>query len=101
MEPKTIPAVHAAIEEYVAARDQRMQLTKVEVEKKAALLDAMKKAGVLAYSVDGHSAELEIDEQVKARLDPEEAEAAEEAELSGGPRRPRARSKRGQVEAQA
>jgi hypothetical protein len=101
MEPVTIPEVHAAIEEYVSARDQRMALTKLETEKKAHLLKVMKAAGIPAYNVDGHQAEIETGEEtVKARLDPVEAEEAEEAELSGGPRRPRAKSAQ-QPEAQA
>jgi len=77
MEPKTIPSVHKAIEEYVIARDHRMELTKVEVQKKAILMHEMKQAGLLTYSVDGHEAELEIDEQVKARLHEPEEEASE------------------------
>jgi hypothetical protein len=77
MEPKTIPSVHKAIEEYVVARDHRMELTKVEVQKKAILMHEMKQAGLLTYSVDGHEAELEIDEQVKARLCEPEEEASE------------------------
>jgi len=77
MEPKTIPAVHKAIEEYVEARDHRMQLTKVEVEKKAILLHEMKKAGIPVYNVDGHEASLEVDEQVKARLREPEIEEEE------------------------
>jgi len=76
MEPVVVPAVHKAIEEYVVARDQRMELTKIEVQKKAILMEAMKQAGLPKYSVDGHEAEIEVDEQVKARLrEPEEEDA--------------------------
>lgn len=77
LEPVMVPAVHKAIENYVTARDERMKLTKIEVETKAALMQAMKKAELTSYNVDGHLADLQIDEQVKARLvdDGEEAEA--------------------------
>jgi hypothetical protein len=76
MEPKTVPAIHKAIEEYVVARDHRMELTKIEVQKKAILMHEMKQAGLLTYRVDGHEAELVVDEQVKARLgEPEEEDA--------------------------
>lgn len=97
MEPKTIATVRRAIEDYVEARDQRMALTKIEVEKKAKLMDAMKKAGITHYSVDGREADLDVEETVKARIAPEEAEEAEERELSGG----RSRSRGAAAEAQA
>lgn len=81
MEPKTIPTVHQAIEEYVAARDARMELTKVEVEKKAHLLKVMKDQGIKGYAVDGHEATLDVEETVKAKLVSEEIEEAEEREM--------------------
>lgn len=83
LEPKTIPAVHKAIEEYVVARDNRMELTKIEVEKKAVLLAAMKAAGIKQYGVDGHRAEMDVEETVKAKIDPEEVELAEEDKIRG------------------
>jgi len=81
MEPKTIPSVHKAIEDYVAARDARMELTKVEVEKKAHLLKVMKDQGITGYAVDGHEATLDVEETVKAKLVSEEIEEAEEREM--------------------
>ena len=81
MEPKTIPTVHRAIEDYVAARDARMELTKVEVEKKAHLLKVMKDQGITGYAVDGHEATLDVEETVKAKLVSEEIEEAEEREM--------------------
>lgn len=81
MEPKTIPSVHRAIEEYVEVRDQRMGLTKIETEKKAHLMTVMKKHDITTYCVDGHEATLETDETVKARLRDAEAEEDEPKEL--------------------
>lgn len=80
-EPKIITDVHQAIEDYVAARDARMELTKVEVEKKTHLLQVMKAKGITAYAVDGHEAALDVEETVKAKLVSEEIEEAEEREI--------------------
>lgn len=81
-EPKKIGPVHAAIEEYVEARDNRMELTKIEVEKKSVLLAAMKKAGIESYAVDGHEATLDVEETVKAKLHEEEEEVEPEVRAS-------------------
>jgi len=81
MKPKVIESVHQAIEDYVAARDARMELTKVEIEKKAHLLQAMKEQGITGYAVDGHEATLDVEETVKAKLVSEEIEEAEEREM--------------------
>lgn len=83
LEPKTIPAVHTAIEEYVEARDNRMELTKIEVEKKGVLLAAMKAAGITEYGVDGRHAERDVQETVKANIDSEESEESEELKIRG------------------
>lgn len=81
LEPVVNAAVHRAIEEYVEARDHRMQLTKVEVEKRAALMRVMKEAGLADYVVDGHEAHIEHGEEtVKAKLVSED----EEGEGEGG-----------------
>lgn len=74
-EPKIIPLVHAAIGKYVDARDRRQELTKIEVEEKASLLQAMKEAKIFDYDVDGREAHVSIDESVKAKVrvpEPEE-----------------------------
>lgn len=67
-QPETIPEIHSAIEDYVEARDRRMELTKVETEKKAVLLGAMKKHKKTEYAVDGHEAHLSVDETDKAKV---------------------------------
>jgi hypothetical protein len=92
MEPVKIATVHAAIEAFVCAQIALKDQTKKRDEAKAALLRAMKEAAIDKYIVDGHVAFLDVEETVKARLEPEDAEEAEERELSGGP--PRVRSQR-------
>lgn len=67
-EPTTIPAVHAAIEEYVRCRDNRMAWLQDEIEAKQKLAAAMRKAGIDSYNVDGHEAVIEQSENVKAKL---------------------------------
>jgi hypothetical protein len=88
MEPQTVPSIHKAIEEYVVARDQRMELTKVEVEKKARLMEVMKKAKVQHYSVDGHVADLDTEETIKARLEEPEGVFVERGKGRGAEARP-------------
>lgn len=68
LEPKVDKTIHRAIEEYVEARDQRMQLTRIEVEKKNHLLMVMKTAGVVDYDVAGHQAHIAVEETIKAKL---------------------------------
>lgn len=84
MEPKTIPSVHNAIEEYVDVRERRSKLAVIESEKKAHLMQVMKKAGITSYHVDGHRATLESEEKVKAGLDSDEREEHEESAIRGG-----------------
>lgn len=74
MEPKVLPSVHNAIEDYVEVRDRKKKLTELEAEKKNHLIQVMKKAGVTEYNVDGHTATIEANEKVKAELDSEAAE---------------------------
>lgn len=73
-EPVKIAAVHNAIEAYVEARDERMKLTVVEVQKRTLLMEIMKKHGITTYAVDGHLADIESEEKIKARLKDEEDE---------------------------
>lgn len=80
LEPKMLPSVHSAIEEYVDVRDRKKKLTELEAEKKEHLVYAMKKAGITEYNVDGHRATLEANEKVKAVLD----ETREETEVRAG-----------------
>lgn len=69
-----IAAVHDAIEKYVEVRDQRMQLTELEVQKRTLLGAIMKKNGLTKYAVDGHIAEIESEEKIKAKLKTDEDE---------------------------
>lgn len=92
-EPVKIVAVHRAIESYVEARDNRMGLTKIEVEKKAHLLTVMHNAGIVDYAVDGHEAHIEVDEQLKAKIRSDEDEPEVEVHELRAPRRRKARGK--------
>lgn len=83
-EPKTIPAIHRAIEEYVEARDKRMDLLEVEVERKGHLLNLMKEEKISDYSVDGHEAHVSIDESIKARIRTADEEQAGGEEAAAG-----------------
>jgi hypothetical protein len=47
--PKRIKAIDKAATEYVTARDERMELTKTEVQKREALIAAMRAAGQTVY----------------------------------------------------
>ena len=51
-ERKHIPEVEAAALEYRNARDHRMELTKIEVAKKAALIAVLQKFGITVYKFD-------------------------------------------------
>lgn len=73
-EPKKIPQIHNAIGRYVEARDERMEFTQKEVEKKATLLKAMKDNKIFDYNVDGHEAHVSIDETIKAKIKTEKEE---------------------------
>lgn len=46
MEDRKLPDLHAAAEGYAETRDERMKLTKTEVEQKAKLLELMEKHGI-------------------------------------------------------
>ena len=67
-EPKRIARIHNAITAYVGARDDRMELTRKESEKKAVLLKAMKDEKIFDYNIDGHEAHVSIDETIKAKI---------------------------------
>ena len=68
-EPVKIASVHRAIELYVEAKDSRMAAGRIEVERKASLLQVMKNEAISRYNVDGHEAHLETgDTTVKASL---------------------------------
>ena len=68
------PAIEKAASAYVEARDARMALTKDEVQTRAALIQAMKNAGVLTYrTTDGLHCVLTTTEKVKVRAPSGEA----------------------------
>ena len=49
---QSIPEIESAALSYVEARDQRMQLTELETERKADLLKVMTKHGKTTYRID-------------------------------------------------
>lgn len=67
-EPETVPEVHKAIEDYCDVRDERLGMQGQEKDAKATLVAALKKAGLTHYNVDGRQADLETDENVKAKV---------------------------------
>ncbi len=88
-----IAAVHLAIESYVEVRDQRMKLAEEEVRRRTLLGHVMKKHGITHYAVDGHIAEIESEEKIKAKVKHEEDEP--ELEKVKELRAPRSRKARG------
>lgn len=54
-ERKTIKEIDDAAEAYVEARDKRMRLTEKEVERREALVNAMKRNGLTIYRDDSAS----------------------------------------------
>lgn len=81
------PAIEKAAGAYVAARDARMALTKDEVATRAALIEAMKSAGVLSYrTTDGLECSLTTTttEKIKVRAPKsDEDDPGDEAEDAG------------------
>lgn len=76
MEPPSFPPLDDAIEQYVEARDARMEALKEEVLAKAALITLMKDLGQVAYTTpDGYTATLESTSDLKVRRRKQEAEA--------------------------
>ncbi len=59
-ERKTHADIVKAAEAYVKARDERMALTKKEVETKSVLAAAMKKHNLDTYVVEGDDEDLEV-----------------------------------------
>lgn len=86
MERKKVAEINKAAEEYVEIRDARMQMTKREVQSKAALLATMKKHEYAVY--EDLEADPPLRVEVKAgedklrvrQIDGTEAEAPEEKE---------------------
>jgi hypothetical protein len=80
--PETIPAIEGLAEQYVEARDRRMNVLKSEIELKKDLTKAMKEHELTEYRYDGHVVVLEGGEpklKVKSiKDDDEDAEGNEE-----------------------
>lgn len=72
-----IPAVSAAAESYVDLRDQRIALTRQEVEARELLIDLMHKHSLTTYKVGNMTATLESKEKVKVKIESEEDENLE------------------------
>jgi hypothetical protein len=68
-ERTVIRAIEEAAEEYRAARDERMELTKVEVAKRAALLDVMAKHETTLYVfLDSENEEITVEIKTKSKV---------------------------------
>ena len=67
MEDRKIPELHAAAEEYADGRDDRMAMTKKEVDLKTRLIDLMHRFKKTTYSFNGLTIEL-IPEKEKVRV---------------------------------
>lgn len=77
--PKKIPAVEKAASKYVGIRDERMALTKKEVDARAVLINAMHEANVAIYRFDDLEVKLKAgEEKVKVRTVDEDEDVAEE-----------------------
>lgn len=65
---KKIPAIEKAASKYVSVRDERMALTKKEVDARAVLINAMKENNTVLYRYDDMEVVLKPgDEKVKVR----------------------------------
>lgn len=78
MAPPCVPEIDQAAEVYRAVRDERMRLTKVEVEKSEALLALMEKHKLTAYSFDALDVKVTETKKVKVRRKKWEAEDEDE-----------------------
>lgn len=67
-----IAEIEAAAEDYAATRDERMQLGKLEVEKREKLRGLMQKHQLRVYEVDGEPLRVELvpagDDKVKVKI---------------------------------
>lgn len=81
-EDKEHPKVSAAAKEYVAIRDERMALTKREVEAKTRLLEICRQEGIERYVIEGgeHEVVHEVSENVKVRRVRGGSEGGDESE---------------------
>jgi hypothetical protein len=68
METEVIPELEAAAVDYAGVRDQRMELTKVEVDRKDGLLLLMKSNGLDRYDNNGVHIRLSLAANVKVRV---------------------------------
>lgn len=76
MEPPSVPEIDKAASAYCDVRDQRMEMTKVEVEKKTILLHVMQKHGFKVYDLPDGSGKQVVctskdNVRVRAKQDPD------------------------------
>jgi len=74
MKQEEIPAVTEAAEKYVALRNERMELTRSEVDAREFLIDLMHKNNLTTYKVGNMTATLEAKEKVKVKVEEEDEE---------------------------
>lgn len=80
-ERKKIAAVERAANAYREVRDERMELTKKEVEKRTKLAEVMQENGITIYKFDGDDGEpliVEIDTTTKVKVKKESSYEDEE-----------------------
>ena len=74
MEERRIPDLHSAAERYAEVRDERMELTKAEVEQKQRLIELMHKHEKQEYRFDDVEIKLVVEkEKVKVKIRGKEA----------------------------
>lgn len=74
LEKRDIPEIEKAAEDYKDARDERMELSKTEAEKKALLIGVMRKNNRTDYSYNGLPVTLSSVDNVKVKSEKEESE---------------------------
>ncbi len=67
MEPPSVAAIDRAAEDYVKVRDERMEMTKDEVEKHDRLLGLMREHGLDTYEFDGFTINCQTKTKVKVK----------------------------------
>lgn len=72
MKQAEIPEVSVAAQDYADLRDERMELTRKEVEARQLLIDLMHKNNLTTYKVGQLTASLETSEKVKVQVEKEE-----------------------------
>ncbi len=78
MDPPSIKEIDKAADNYVEVRDERMSLSKIEIERKAILRGAMLKHNLKNYEYDGKVVVLDDEPTVKVRKKKEESDDSED-----------------------